>query len=476
MCIRFLKPALLLLLSTAVLSGSAFQTAGPVRISEAARAALKSPPENLPENVRLELENAWKAAAAPLLSRMLNDPQLKAGIEVKSGSFESKPYLLFHAQGVSENSSRRTLIEIYLGAPGKIEQNYGRWFRPVSMGDMSIRTADFYGDRAVYCTLTEDGSQAMYWQDGEIYVKVNSTDQVRAFAVQAHTEASNAELYSFPELLLKAPPTAGFDIPSVRANVTGIKFYEAGMDVMPVPERRYSGRFDRAATRAVWWQLDIAYPDPGRPAEFMIHHIWYRPDGSILNEFDTDTRIEAGWTSSNNSNGWGWAEPGQWEPGTYRVELFNEGKKIAEGSFEIAGSGGGGPGPQTYDIPSLRAGVTAVKLYESGGDGVPYQQRVYTQTFAKSTTRYVYWELNLEHPPPGVRKNFQIDAVWFTVDGSIFATQTPETYIEPAWSSSYHQYGWGWGNPGNWTPGSYRIVLYVDGHEVAWQIFAIMDN
>ncbi len=174
----------------------------------------------------------------------------KAGIEVKSGSFESKSYLLFHAQGVSDNSGRRTLIEIYLGAPGKIEQTYGRWFRPVTMGDMSIRTADFYGDRAVYCTLTEDGTQAMYWQDGEIYVKVNSTDQVRSFAVQAHTEALKAELYSFPELLLKAPPTAGFDIPYIRANVTGIRFFEAGMDVIPLPERRYSVRFDQAATQS----------------------------------------------------------------------------------------------------------------------------------------------------------------------------------------------------------------------------------
>ena len=172
------------------LNGAATQAAQTITVSPAAKAALDNPPNNLPENIRSELETAWKALAEPLIGRILNDSQAKTGFKVTSGTFQAKSYILFSAEGRAENSRRRVLIEIYRGAEEKIEQEYGRWFKPVRMGDMTIRSVEFHGDRAVYCTMTEDGTQAMYWQDGEIYFKVNSPDQIRSFAVQGHTRPS----------------------------------------------------------------------------------------------------------------------------------------------------------------------------------------------------------------------------------------------------------------------------------------------
>ena len=172
-------------------------------------------------------------------------------------------------------------------------------------------------------------------------------------------------------------------------------------------------------------------------------------------EFQRSGRLD----SSNHSNGWGRANPGQWMPGTYRVELFVEGKKIVEDSFEIVGDGGGGKDtvvPQSFDIPSIQAKVTAMNLYEGPREGTPRDQRVYTRTFARSTTRYVYWELNLKFPKPGVRKNFQIDVIYYKGEGNVFGTQSTNSYIEPGWTTSYHNFGRGWVNPGNWPPGGYQ--------------------
>jgi hypothetical protein len=265
------------------------------------------------------------------------------------------------------------------------------------------------------------------------------------------------------------------DIPSLQAKVTGFKFYEAGKNNIPQSERQYKRIFEKSPTRFVYWQLSIDYPDPGRRIDFQIRHIWYRPDGATPLEYDRDSHILTGYRSTDITSGKGWQEPGRWDPGTYRVELFAEGKMIAEGSFEITG-GGVFPDPQDYDIPSIKAKVTSMRLFEGGREGVPRHDRVYSRTFARSSTRFVLWELNLEYPKPGIRKNFRIDAVWYRGDGSVYAEQVKDAYVEPDWSSSHHTIGRGWDNPGNWEPGSYRIVLSVDGREVAWQIFTIVDQ
>lgn len=126
------------------------------------------------------------------------------------------------------------------------------------------------------------------------------------------------------------------DIPSLQARVTGVSFYEAGQTLPPMEQRRFATRFSSAATRYVWWDLNLAYPEPGRRIDFQVQSNVYRPDGTILTQLTNSYFLEPSWTSSSHSKAFGSQTPGSWSPGVYRVDLFVAGAKVASGSFEVA--------------------------------------------------------------------------------------------------------------------------------------------
>ncbi len=126
-----------------------------------------------------------------------------------------------------------------------------------------------------------------------------------------------------------------YDIPSLQAKVTGVKFFEGGVDAPPFSHRIYSNRFSRATTQLVWWDLSLAYPDPGRRIDFSVESVCSNTVGAVLNRQSLHYFIQASWTSSTHSMGFGGREPGFWTPGIYKVELFVEGENVGSWTFEI---------------------------------------------------------------------------------------------------------------------------------------------
>ena len=262
-------------------------------------------------------------------------------------------------------------------------------------------------------------------------------------------------------------------IQDLRAVETEVKFYEGDTNGVPYEKREYRERFARSDSRFIYWELNLNHQAPGRRIDFSIDAIWYRPDGSEFSRQTLNTYMEGTWTNSYHPWGRGWDEPGNWIPGIYIVELFHKGQKIAIAAFEIFDEGSG-VDKKIYDIPSLRANVAEVNFFEGGYEAVPYDQRIYGVRFPKSSTRAIWWELNLEHPDPGRRINFAVEAVFYRENGTILTRQTNNTAIQPTWTTSYHSLGWGWKEAGNWPTGTYRVELFVDGQQIASGTFEII--
>jgi hypothetical protein len=124
-------------------------------------------------------------------------------------------------------------------------------------------------------------------------------------------------------------------LPIPVVEVVSLRFYEGGYDKIPLGQRTYEERFSKSESRYIKWELKLKFPPPGRRIDFDIDAVWYRPDGSVLTPQIKKAYVESGWEGSFHTIGRGWRTPGNWEPGKYRVELFVDGQKIAEGFFEI---------------------------------------------------------------------------------------------------------------------------------------------
>jgi WD40 repeat protein len=143
-----------------------------------------------------------------------------------------------------------------------------------------------------------------------------------------------------------------------------VLFFESGVDLTPYDERVYDAAFPQASSRYIAWELNLDYPEPGEQVDFEIYAIWYGPDGQILAEQTMDDAyLGADWTSSAHAMGWGWDDPGEWDPGKYSVDLYVGDDLMATGSFEIVADAVS----DTIDIPS--AGPTGRIAFVSERDG-----------------------------------------------------------------------------------------------------------
>jgi hypothetical protein len=286
-------------------------------------------------------------------------------------------------------------------------------------------------------------------------------------------------------------------IPSFKARVTALWFFEGSATAPPLKERSYDIRFGTSEARFIFWELNLEHPAPGRQVNLAVEAFWYRPDGNLLRKQLLKTTIEPNWTWSYQTYGFGWDEPGHWEVGSYHVDLYVEGNMIASGSFEIYKTENFGllkdtnkkwlfdeeinkrmfdTSAPTNLISSIKAQVTSLKFFESGYDMTPHEERVYKNRFAKSDTRYIFWELNLEHPAPGRWVNLPLEVFWYRTDTNpitLVKRQVHQTSLQSDWTWSYHNNSYGWDEPGRWEVGSYQIDVFVEGKKVASGTFEI---
>ena len=87
----------------------------------------------------------------------------------------------------------------------------------------------------------------------------------------------------------------------------------------------------------------------------------------------------------------------------------------------------------TGTIPEIKATVVALRIFES-----PQQltDRDYDDLFFYNAARYIYWELNLEHPAPGRRTSFTIEEVWYGPGGDVAYRASRVYNVEADWASS----------------------------------------
>ena len=128
-------------------------------------------------------------------------------------------------------------------------------------------------------------------------------------------------------------------VPSLNSRVTGLRFYDRAFDhALPWDTRVYKTTFSHLTTRVVGWEVHLVYPPQAERVEYEIEAVYYRSDGTVFARQSLDSYVDAGWTNSRPSWGWGYRLPLQWEPGSYKVELFLEGQLIASEEFEVVDS------------------------------------------------------------------------------------------------------------------------------------------
>lgn len=291
-------------------------------------------------------------------------------------------------------------------------------------------------------------------------------------------------------------------IPELGARVTRIRFFEGGKALPGVLERHYGTRFDSSTARSVYVEIGLAYPPAPKATALRIECGYTAPSGAPAGTAVVDVQADAGWELSVHAGGAGGDAPGGWAAGTYPVACRHGGRVIATGAFEV-----GRPAPAPVAAPStaakaarppvkpagpandanaktpavlsgaavgaLKARVTAIRLFESGGDVPDRKDRVITNSFDALTTRFINIELELEYPRAPRSLAFEIGCRFDGPDSTVRAP-TVRGSVEAGWIGSYHTAGYGARNRGMWPEGTYKVTCQGDGKTLATSEFKVV--
>jgi hypothetical protein len=114
----------------------------------------------------------------------------------------------------------------------------------------------------------------------------------------------------------------------------------------------------------------------------------------------------------------------------------------------------------------LKARVTAIRFFESGGAVPAAKDRVITTKFDALTTRFINLELELSYPKAAKPTAFQVECRYEGPDGKT-RVLTLAGKVEPGWTGSYHTGGAGSGERGQWAAGLYKVNCREEGELVA---------
>ncbi len=217
-----------------------------------------------------------------------------------------------------------------------------------------VRTPTFCtGTRGTEFVLSAaaDGSGSISLAEGEVQVFAIPTGQITKlrsgqqadFAQDGTARVFRLDPAAYQRLLNQnriVTPAAltvltTHDLPELKATVVALRVYEGPNALLPPEGRNFQTRFAQAQVRRLWWQLDLTFPSPGPELRFDLKGILYKADGTVFAEMPIEGRVEAGWTNSQHTSGWGWDRPGQWPPGSYRLEVVVNARKVGETSFTI---------------------------------------------------------------------------------------------------------------------------------------------
>lgn len=298
-------------------------------------------------------------------------------------------------------------------------------------------------------------------------------------------------LAPFLILFLACPLVAQSDssaIPPLGARVTRVRFFEGGTTPPSMLERRYAARFDSASARSIYVEIGLSYPPAPEPVSLRVECGYFAPGGQPAGTAVVPVQADQGWELSVHAGGAGGDTPGQWQAGTYAVACRLAGNVIATGTFDIAGPPvvAAQPPPKPAPKPaakpagkppvpfgSLRAKVTTVRLFESGGEIPDRKNRVVTNTFDALTTRFINLELELTYPAARMRQQFEVPC---QIEGPDSTERIPvvKIEVESGWVGSAHGTAWGARNRGMWPEGDYRVTCREQGQSVATTEFKVV--
>ncbi len=284
-------------------------------------------------------------------------------------------------------------------------------------------------------------------------------------ALAAPLQAQTPTLPAQPSTTGTAQPVSSkASLASFGARTVAIRFFPGeDKQLTPSEARVYRETFDSAMARYVSIEVELSYPKLSSPQSFTLSCRYEGPNGYSATPV-IDGTAQAGWSGSYHASGWGAKDPGTWAVGTYQVTCRDGSTVIGRGSFTVARA--------SYDIPAVHGVVFGIRFFEGPKERPALADRKYASRFDNASTRWVFFELNLNYPKVSSATSFSAECRYDFPDGRSF-TASDNYKLEAGWTGSFHTGGVGYDQTNQWPTGLYTVTCRHQGRVIATSGFYI---
>lgn len=122
--------------------------------------------------------------------------------------------------------------------------------------------------------------------------------------------------------------------------------------------------------------------------------------------------------------------------------------------------------------------VKKISLFERGPRLDQKAKRKYANVFFSASARYISVEVRFDNLLyQKAKQEFPIKLVWRDSAGKEEGNQDGQVQIKSEWDSpSYTSNGWGYADPGKWSPGIYSVDVMLDNEKVANKLFMVVEK
>lgn len=109
------------------------------------------------------------------------------------------------------------------------------------------------------------------------------------------------------------------------------------------------------------------------------------------------------------------------------------------------------------EVPIASLEIRSSWIYEKGAGITPEGStgRNYGEVFSRYESRFICWEVTLEHPSYDAPRNLDFTFQLNDETGTLVTQNKADSWVPANTEFSDHSACWGWPYPNNWTPGKY---------------------
>jgi hypothetical protein len=115
-----------------------------------------------------------------------------------------------------------------------------------------------------------------------------------------------------------------------------------------------------------------------------------------------------------------------------------------------------------------------IRFYEGPTTNVPKDDRRFASEFARESARYIWCQVDMANDLWQDRDRlYTFGWQYLDPDGTLRGELSLPFTVRKEWQTAWVSHSWGWDAPGHWPPGTYRVIVLVDGRPWGEGAFSI---